>query len=322
MATNKTKVIVEVPHRISGFFEIVDEKNGKIIENPVEIGSRGAGFNVNALGKTIISYKELDFKEASKCKIYINDKELNQNAETTNYIFDYIKILIKPSVDVKIEHFFDLPVGCGYGSSGSGALGTIFGLNYLFDLKLSFKERGMIAHISEVVNKTGLGTVCGQLGRGLCILKEPGYPCVYENIKIPNNINVICGTFGTIQTKSILSDPNLKIKIKEAGRIALKKLLIKPDIKNFINTSIDFVKKSKIREILGLDKIIELMDSLNNLNITGASMNQLGRSVYAFCKINKIDTVYEIFESYMPEIQIYNLKINKGRSITFKNTNN
>jgi len=322
MVINKPKVIVEVPHRISGFFEIVDEKNGKLIENPVEIGSRGAGFNVNAVGKTIISYKELDIKEGSKCKIYINDKEINESAETTNFIFNYVKNLINISLDVKIEHFFDLPVGCGYGSSGSGALGTIFGLNKLLNLRLSFKERGKIAHISEVVNKTGLGTVCGQLGRGLCVLKESGYPCVYERIEIPNDINVICGTFGTIQTKSILSDPSLKLKIKNAGSIALKKLLMKPDIKNFIKASIFFVKKSEIREVLGLEKVIELMDSLNKIRITGASMNQLGRSVYSFCNKKNIKPVLDIFESYKPEIQIYNLKINKGNSIKLKNINN
>ncbi|MFX0057253.1 MAG: hypothetical protein ACFE85_05585 [Candidatus Hodarchaeota archaeon] len=315
---NNNKVIVEVPHRISGFFEIVDEKNGKLIENPVEVGSRGAGFNVNAMGKTIVSYKSLDVKEESKCKIYINNRELNQSAETTNYIFDYIKNLIIPSLDVKIEHFFDLPVGGGFGSSGSGALGTIFALNSLLNLELSFKERVKIAHISEVVNKTGLGTVCGQLGGGLCILKEPGYPCVHENIKIPNNLNVICGSFGKIQTKAILSDPILKLKIKNAGKLALKKLLLEPSVKNFIKSSIYFVKQSNIREILGLEEIIELMDSLNKLEIIGASMNQLGRSIYAFCRKNNTNNIFEILESYKPEIQIYNLKINCGRSITFK----
>ncbi|MFX1407502.1 MAG: hypothetical protein ACFFBW_11125 [Promethearchaeota archaeon] len=322
MVINKPKVIVEVPHRISGFFEIVDEKNGKLIENPVEIGSRGAGFNVNAVGKTIISYKELDISEESKCKIFINNKEVNQSAETTNFIFDYVKSLINNSVDVKIKHFFDLPVGCGFGSSGSGALGTIFGLNKLFSLKLSFKEQGKIAHISEVVNRTGLGTVCGQLGRGLCVLKEPGYPCAYERIETPNNLDVICGSFGTIQTKSILSDPLLKLNIKNAGSMALKKLQMKLNVKNFIKASIFFVNKSKIREALGLEEIIEVMDSLNKTKIIGASMNQLGRSVYAFCNKSNANAVLDILESYKPEIQIYNLRINKANSIKFNIINN
>jgi hypothetical protein len=64
------------------------------------------------------------------------------------------------------------------------------------------------------------------------------------------------------------------------------------------------------------------MDSLNKIRITGASMNQLGRSVYSFCNKKNIKPVLDIFESYKPEIQIYNLKINKGNSIKLKNINN
>ena len=52
MAVSKKKIIVEVPHRISGFFEIVDEINGVMIEDPQKIGSRGSGFCLSAVGKT------------------------------------------------------------------------------------------------------------------------------------------------------------------------------------------------------------------------------------------------------------------------------
>jgi len=41
MVSNTKKIFVEVPHRISGFFEIVDKENGIPIKNPERIGSRG-----------------------------------------------------------------------------------------------------------------------------------------------------------------------------------------------------------------------------------------------------------------------------------------
>ena len=53
------KIIVEVPHRISGFFEIVDQVNGVKLDNPEMIGSRGAGFNISALGRTEVIVEEL-----------------------------------------------------------------------------------------------------------------------------------------------------------------------------------------------------------------------------------------------------------------------
>ena len=121
--------------------------------------------------------------------IYINKKKFNHKAETTYYIYNYIsKFYLSNSFKIEIYHDFDLPVGCGYGASGSGALGAIYGLNKVLRLNLSKFERGRIAHIAEVVNRTGLGTVCGQLAGGLCMLKEPGYPCVFERIGIPKDL--------------------------------------------------------------------------------------------------------------------------------------
>ena len=306
------KVVVEVPHRISGFFEIVDQ----ISNEPEKIGSRGAGFNLSAIGKTEITYEELKNEEESICYIGINGEELNEKAETTYTIFKSIQNLIKTPVKIKIDHTFDLPVGCGYGASGSGALGTIYGLNEIMNLKLDNLEKGRIAHVAEVINRTGLGTVCGQLAGGLCILKEPGYPCVHEKIEVLDDVSVICGSFGMIHTKSILTDPVLNKKIKEAGRSSLSKLINAPNLKIFIKASIEFVKETNILEILNLSKTKELMDDLNKLDIIGASMNQLGRSIYAICYKGEENKVIEVFNSYKPEIKVFRTQImNKGPKI-------
>ncbi len=317
MVSNTNKIIVEVPHRISGFFEIVDKENGIPIKNPEKIGSRGAGFNVSGVGKTAISCKKLEREEESRCSIYINEEKLDHKAETTYFIYDYIRKLIDYPISVKLKHFFDLPVGCGYGASGSGALGTIFGLNKLLNLNLTNLESGRIAHIAEVVNKTGLGTVCGQLGGGLCILKEPGYPCNYKRLKSPEDLLVICGSFGAIKTKSILTDEKLSSNIKKAGKLALNKLLLKPNYKNFIKASYEFVENTQIMEILNLDKTKELLNNLNKLDVIGVSMNQLGRSVYTFCRKEEEKDAYEIYNTYEPDIKTFTLTINDQETINF-----
>jgi pantoate kinase len=149
------KVIVRVPHRISGFFEIVDEINGKKIKNPEKIGSRGAGFNLNCFGTTEIQLEKADELRESRYKIYINEIELNEKAETSSYILKHYLQDLSSSYYIKIFHNFDLPVGCGFGASGSGALGCIYGLNDLLNLNLSHFEKGRIAHISEVINRRG-----------------------------------------------------------------------------------------------------------------------------------------------------------------------
>ncbi|MHA1235478.1 MAG: GHMP family kinase ATP-binding protein, partial [Promethearchaeota archaeon] len=227
------------------------------------------------------------------------------------------KKLIDYPVNIIIKHFFDLPVGCGYGASGSGALGTIFGLNKLLNLNLTNLESGRIAHIAEVVNKTGLGTVCGQLGGGLCVLKEPGYPCNYERLKSPEDLIVICGSFGAIKTKSILTDEKLSSSIKKAGKLALNKLLLKPNYMNFIKASYEFVENTQIMELLSLDKTKELLNNINKLDVIGVSMNQLGRSVYTFCRKEEEKDVIEIYNTYEPDIKTFTLTINDQKTINF-----
>ena len=224
---------------------------------------------------------------------------------------------MKITFNVEIHHDFDLPVGCGYGASGVGALGTIFGLSRLLKSKISESEKIKIAHISEVINRTGLGTVCGQMTGGLCILKEPGFPCSSEKINIPKNLIVVCGTFGMIHTKSILNDPIISKAIKKEGNIAVRKLIQKPNIKNFIDRSIQFVKNTNIIRFLKLNFVSELMEELNKLDITGASMNQLGRSVYAICNESSLKTVLEVFETFRPNIKIFQTSIYEGKAVSF-----
>ena len=313
MTESTQKVNVEVPHRISGFFEIVDQINGAKIEDPEKIGSRGAGFNLSALGRTEVIIEEIDDNADMTCSISINNENLNQKAETTHYIFDYLREKYFKPKKIVINHTFDLPVGCGYGASGSGDLGAIYGLNYLLKLNLSNREVGKIAHVAEVVNRTGLGTVCGQLAGGLCMLKEPGYPCASTRIEFQEDLSVVCGSFGMIHTKSILTDPVLNAKIKQSGRVALKKLIKDPNIKTFMRASIDFVEETNILEVLDLIKTKELMNDLNKLDIIGASMNQLGRSVYAICEPGEERNALDVFNSYLPEFKVFSLKINKSR---------
>jgi pantoate kinase len=318
MSKGTKKIIVEVPHRISGFFEIVDKINGVSINSPEKVGSRGAGLCLGAKGKTEIITENQTRCNDFKVDIYINGSKMNQRAETTSFIVEYIKKLIKTPYNLRINHCFDLPVGCGYGASGAGALGTIFGLNKLFNLGLSNLEKGRIAHIAEVVNHTGLGTVCGQLNGSIGIVKEPGYPCIYERINTPPNIIIICGSFGMIHTKSILTDPVLNLNIKKAGKIALKKLIKDPNIKAFMNISLEFVKNTEILDILKLPKVKELINDLNRLDIIGASMNQLGRSVYAICGKDNENDVLNVMESYKPEISIFSTSLHQNKSILLR----
>ncbi len=296
-----TEITVLVPHRISGFFQIVESGGGRPVDDLSRIGSKGGGPSLSNYGKTKIKIKEfLDSTEPSKCTITINGSESTKTARTTFYVFSHYTSLIKRPVDIEIHHEYELPLGAGYGSSGCGAIGTSFGLNYLLNVGLSYNQAGRIAHIAEVMNRTGLGTVGGQLTGGISITTKAGFPFELDRIFCPPNIKIVCGSFGSIPTQSIIGDPLHKSRIKEAGARAMNTLLKNPVFTEFIEVSQQFVEDIQILEPNEMQEIRELISELNKLTVFGASMNQLGKSVYCFCKSSEVNRVTDTFNSFSP----------------------
>lgn len=301
---------VLVPHRISGLFQIVESDGGLPVDDISKIGSRGGGPSLSAYGKTTIELKAiLTSDEMPKCEIYINNKNRTNSAKTTYYVFSHISSLLEKPVEVRISHNFDLPIGAGFGASGCGAIGTAFGLNHLLNVGLSFNNAGKIAHIGEVMNRTGLGTVGGQMVGGLSITTKAGFPFELDKIFVPPGIKIICGSFGPIPTGSIIEDLNYKEKIKSAGAWAMAELMSFPVFERFIEISQQFVNRIGILNGLEMEDTRSLIKDLNKLDVYGASMNQLGKSAYCFCNKENEDEVMEVFETYKPKIFIKSLEI-------------
>ena len=160
------------------------------------------------------------------------------------------------------------------------------------------------------MNKTGLGTVGGQLTGGISITTTAGFPFELDRIFVPPGVKIVCGSFGSIPTQSIISDPQHKPLIINAGSKAMHTLLKNPVFPEFIQVSQKFVEEIQILEPEEMQEIKELIRELNQLDVYGASMNQLGKSVYCFCKTNEVKQVTEIFASYSPPslktLEIYN----------------
>lgn len=304
------QITILVPHRISGFFQIVESGGGRPVSDISKVGSRGGGPSLTAYGKTKIKIKDiLDPDERSKCEIFINGKKCTESAKTTFYVFSHIINLFKTPVKVEIKHDFEMPLGAGFGASGCGAIGAAFGLNFLLNVGLSYNNTGKIAHIAEVMNKTGLGTVGGQLTGGLSITTRAGFPFELDRILVPPKTKIVCGSFGPIFTETIIADPEHKEIIKKAGAVAMSELMKFPLFENFIKISRQFVEQTGLLEGSEMATTKNLIDDLNKLDIYGASMNQLGKSAYCLCKEKDLKRVLEVFETYKPDIFIKSLEI-------------
>ncbi len=291
------KVIVDVPHRISGFFEPVDVEMGRSVQDLARAGSRGGGPALTAFGQTSVELFSTTPSE-SRCRIFINGEDVTTEARTTLFVFQQFLDYLKSPVEVEIRHDFDLPIGCGYGASGAGAIGAAVGLTCVLGLPLTLNQAGKIAHIAEVMNKTGLGTVGGQLFAGFNITTQAGYPFLLDKLIVPPGIRIVCGTFGPVYTKTILGSWEWKEKIRRVGAKAFEALFTRPNIQNFMDVSRKFVADVGMLEVLHLDNVKNLMAELNSLKIYGASMNQLGQSVYAICTEKQVPAVKKVFEKH------------------------
>jgi len=275
---NVMKTKAYAPSHITGFFEICES------EKPERMGSRGCGFTLHAGTMT-----EVVAKDGEAISIQLNG--IPKEAPTTEFVVR--ELAANRSVEVRSK--IDVPIGCGFGASGAGALSTALALNEALSLNFTYEQVAKVAHIAEVENKTGLGDVIAQSTGGVIIQKEPGAPGigVVDRIHV-GDVKIDYVVFGKINTKDVLKDVDMRRGINKAGREAMKELLQRPTFDEFIQLS----KKFAIQTGLLSSKAagaIEAVESMGGM----ASMVMLGDAVFA---INGYEALKEFGDVKTSEI--------------------
>lgn len=225
------------PSHITGFFEICDNKN------PLYKGSIGCGIVLEAGCVTEVSFNN----HAAKTRIKIDGRE--EEANTTKYVVEHLAGRSDVDVVVTVSTNFEVPVGCGFGASGAGALSTALALNELLSLNMTVNEVAQIAHCAEVENSTGLGDVIAETYGGVVVRKKPGPPGIGVIDKIPHrNEKISYMAFEKKSTKSVLTEggEETRRRINEAGREAMKALMRKPVLETFMHASREFSLQSEL----------------------------------------------------------------------------
>lgn len=178
-------------------------------ENPVKMGSTGIGFTVD---KGVNAEVEISDKTIIKW----NGKEIL--FPTVLYVIK--KLTNKP---IAVNLISTLPLGSGYGLSGSSALATGSAINKLLGLRKARKKLIEIAYIAETKNKTGLGTVTTQAIGGFLIKKTPGLNP--KHISLPFTGKKVYALFvSKKETPKVLKNGTKIIKINTAVDNLLNKI--------------------------------------------------------------------------------------------------
>ncbi len=261
------------PAHISGIFVIHMKKDARVS------GSTGCGICLEDGAVTKVC-------AAEETTIRINGAVTE--APTT---VSAIKLLT--SQPVVVDTTLNVPVGCGFGASGAGALSAALALNEALSLNLTLNELAQAAHIAEVTNRTGLGDVTGETFGGIVLRKKAGAPFSVNIDKIPCSDRTISWvSFGEISTKSVLSDELKKKTINKAGKSMLKELLKKPTLPNFFLQSCKFAKEIELMSPQVKDAI-EAVESAGGL----ASQAMLGDTVFAINDNGALLEFGEVHES-------------------------
>jgi len=246
-----------VPSHITGFFA------AKPRDDPIRSGSIGCGLTL-VLGATTC------VEDAEQTEILLNQQP--SDAPVSRFVA--MKLALAP---VRIATCLDMPLGSGFGASGAGALGCAYALNAHFELGLTSNQAASVAHEAEVTNRTGLGDVIGQHSGGLVIRQKPGAPGVGQIDRIPiPPLRVDFVVRGPISTKDVLSDRSVMRAVNREGEEALKELLKRPTLRDFMRLARRFSLQSGLASDWALEAI-EAVQASGGM----ASMIMLGDAVFA-----------------------------------------
>lgn len=220
------------PGHVTGLFSIHED------EDPLRNGSLGAGFCL-ALGVTT----KAAYDPGREDHFFINGDAFSEAPVSKAVIrLFYRKIGEKRTRFFTVRHDTILPVGCGFGTSGAGALSLSLALNALHGDPLSFLEAASVAHLAELECKTGLGTVIGETFGGFEIRQSPGAPGTgrVQNFFYPKDLRAVFLVFGSLSTSSMLKNAALREKINRAGGMLRQELQKNPSFDQFLKLSRDF----------------------------------------------------------------------------------
>lgn len=261
------------PAGISLIFKIWEHKN------PLKMGSTGVGFTVDT--GVIVTVKR-----SSRDAIFFNGKKIF--FPTVSSVKNY---LTKEKLEIKIKS--TLPLSCGFGLSGASSLTAAFAINKLLTIKKNKSDLTKIAHLAEIENRTGLGTVGTVCTGGFLLKKSPGLPVKARSLPFLNN-SIYAVVIGKIDTAKILQSDSLAKKINKAADLVLPEIdkFKNINLKQLLDLAYLFAEKSSL---LNLSKLSPLLKELQKSGIH-ASMAMLGRVIICNKNPRKIISNYPIIK--------------------------
>ena len=297
------------PAHTTGLFFIHDTG-----DDPLRMGSLGAGFSIDNGAETIVEVhdaaEDMPAAAAGGIRFFINGEQLRPE-ELPVSMSVYRRFAESfPRLGeafLSVEHRIGPPQGSGLGTSGAGALSFSLALNAALDFPLSAEEAAGIAHLAEVENRTGLGTVIGEFYGGFEIRTEvgaPGYGRI-EPIPFEAGLTAVFAVFGPYSTSRALADAHIRERINTLGKRSHAELLSSPTVETFLRLSREFSRGTGLLTKSGL----AAMELLEEAGYTGG-MLMFGDAVYTLSDPGGAGRAEKLLRSRFPDAVVFTSPIN------------
>ena len=299
------------PAGISSFFEICNkDRDGNPLTDPTIIGARGGGF---ALTRGVTSRVSVRKRHRTRINIRINSMPAPEAHTTLSAIRQLIDDSGK-ALDVLIEINVRVPIAAGFGTSAAGTLASCLALSDVCDLPVTLNDVGRIAHVAEVMNQTGLGTVSALLYGGFVFVRNPGAPGVgvIDRLRFPAHHSIVCAYLGPIQTREALAKESERATDGTGAHATFEAISKNPTLSVFLVEARKFGMQSGFET----PRVARLISTMVSAGAMGAAQNMIGEAVHAVVENSKASRVLRATKRSFPTAKVFVSSID-GQGVRF-----
>jgi pantoate kinase len=213
-----------------------------------------------------------------------------------------------------VLHETRLPIGCGFGTSGAGALSLVLALNQVAGSPLGRLDAAALAHRAELEIGTGLGTVLGETFGGFEVRTEAGAPGTgrVTNLPYSDSLKAVFLVFGPLATPKMLGDPAVSAAISREGESLRQRLLDDPGVGPFLSLSRNFGRQA----CLVNSRLAGLQDQLAAQGLT-APMLMFGDGLFTLVETASFETTLDLFRRLAPGARVFGSGLDRqgGRTL-------
>jgi len=274
-----------------------------MLSDPACIGARGGGFGIT---RGVSAHVRVQPAARNEIAIRINSK-LAPEASTTRFAVDRLLKTAGKTLDVQVELELNVPMAAGYGTSAAGTFATCLALANAAEIPMTMNQLGRIAHIAEVENKTGLGTVPALLHGGFVLVTQPGAPGIgsVDRIPFPRDHSILCAYLGPIPTRSALSQSDIARRVNPAAQRVMEAVRRKPDVVTFLRETRRFSSESGFQT----PDVARLIDLMISAGAVGAAQNMIGEAVHSVVENSRIAAVLKVVRKKFPSASLFHCKL-------------